>query len=387
MIDSSTQVRVRFVTANEQHRVSDAPFVVPAKLGHSGLNEVLNHLLENEEDKIKFDFQIGEYLLRVPLYKFIHAHRLNTEDTITIHYFLAVSTEISGESEELPAWIASIDTSFSPTQSISGCYDGSLRLFDSSSLQIIQEIAAHDEPITSVKSWKDETFGNVIGTASKDNSVKLWSYKNSSAQLIATLEGHINSVESLHHWTNQSAASILSGDWSGHLHAWKMPSLSDQSGEPAVDDKKKSKKRKTGKQTEVEVSSAQTIKSLFSIKAHSQSITGIHTDGSKGYTSSWDHSIKVWDLERQDNVFTINASKVVTSMSHREESGAYLIATSHPDGRVRIWDERRKESTGATHHLGMNSTWISQVSSRSQLFPLINLRIFNCLPCVVVHDR
>ncbi len=63
------------------------------------------------------------------------------------------------------------------------------------------------------------------------------------------------------------------------------------------------------------------------------------------FTASWDHAVKVWDLERQDCVQTLNGSKVVTSLAASPSSGR-LLAAGHPDGRVRLWDLRTAAAGG-----------------------------------------
>lgn len=366
MTDASTQVRVRFVTSHEEYRISDAPFVIPARLGRAGLSAVVNQLLALEE-AVGFDFQIGEHLLRSPLYKFILLHRLSTEDTITVHYFVASRTESAGQSEEQPAWISCINTSTS--LSIAGCYDGKLRIFDRTSLAVLQEVAAHEEPINAVAVWDNGEGNALIASASKDNTVGVWS---TGGVQLARLVGHGSAVESVTHWRSHAGTqTLLSADWAGSILAWEVTAAAAN----ADTEEKKSKKRKTSSSTSSEAFTPSEVRPLFSIKAHASSVSALHASAAegKGYSSSWDHSVKVWDLSRQDAVFTINTSKVVTDMDLRcnshggGDAGAdswHAIATSHPDGRVRLWDERRKESSGsAVAVLGSSAVWIAQVSN------------------------
>ena len=76
---ADAKVRVRFVTTFDQFRIVDTPFVVPSKLGRSGLSEIVNHLLGNgdadneDEEEVgrqPFDFMIGDRLVRISLNKF-----------------------------------------------------------------------------------------------------------------------------------------------------------------------------------------------------------------------------------------------------------------------------------------------------------------------------
>lgn len=80
------------------------------------------------------------------------------------------------------------------------------------------------------------------------------------------------------------------------------------------------------------------------------------------FTSSWDHSIRVWDLERQDCVQTLSGSKVVTCMavSSSQATQQPLVASGHPDHRIRVWDVRvGPEEAAGKRALGACGSWVS----------------------------
>jgi ribosome biogenesis protein YTM1 len=57
-------------------------------------------------------------------------------------------------------------------------------------------------------------------------------------------------------------------------------------------------------------------------------------------TASWDHSIKVWNVERQDCLLsTLNSSRVVGCLDTSPHSSGICV-TGHPDCSVRLWDVR-----------------------------------------------
>ena len=69
-----TQVRVRFVTDYDIYRVTDTPFAIPITLSSSGLNDVVNHLLgndENDDNNVNFDFTINNVFIKDKLSKFL----------------------------------------------------------------------------------------------------------------------------------------------------------------------------------------------------------------------------------------------------------------------------------------------------------------------------
>ena len=155
---------------------------------------------------------------------------------------------------------------------------------------------------------------------------------------------------------------LLSGDWSGNIFGWNIGSLlnedntmqgkqQQQQQQQQHDDGRKNKKQKGDKGGAVVVAEGTTmsvngreLKPAFTIRAHAQSVSGIQTRGINGtggstnssprmFTCSWDHSLKEWDLERQDCIASFASSKVFCSLDYSAEAG--LVVTSHPDGRVR----------------------------------------------------
>jgi len=142
-----------------------------------------------------------------------------------------------------------------------------------------------------------------------------------------------------------------------------------------VPPKKKTKKQKEGP-TVVESnvsSSIQEVAPTISLKAHSNDISGIAwgyntatTTNQTLITSSWDHSIKSWDVETQNVVLTLNGSKVATCLTRCQNSN--VVATGHPDCTVRLWD-MRVQGSGAEGEGGFfdgtlrpsHNAWISAV--------------------------
>lgn len=301
---ADAKVRVRFVTTFDQFRIVDTPFVVPSKLGRSGLSEIVNHLLGNgdadneDEEEVgrqPFDFMIGDRLVRISLNKFIALHRLNTEDTITVNYFPATSLADESERIEVPAWVGCICTKIANSQSIvaAGCYDGQVKIFNAQSLLASSNgkssndndsFKAHDEPIRAVHCWKGPGNNDtLIATASKDQTVKCWNVQRSNqstsgitASPLCTLaNGHMSSVECLGRISlyadNRDNDILLSGDWSGTICGWNMTEV--YSGSTQAPDTASKKKRKGNSSNAI---SAQ-YKPFFMIKVTFSSLIFRHS--------------------------------------------------------------------------------------------------------------
>lgn len=361
------KVRVRFVTKYEQYRVSDAPFAVPIKFGRPGLSEVLNHLLNNteDEDAQTFDFMIGSRLLRSSLNKFIALHKLSSETIIEIEYFPALTLNEESQKIELPSWVGSIQCLSDKERVVTGCYDGKCQILNVNTLKPSFEFAAHEDPIRCIYAHESDTNDSLmVLTGSKDTSINVWNVMNEkSAVKVGVLQGHVNSVESMDFWTDKQI--LLSGDWSGNLFGWKMDQI-DMSASSAQSSVRSGKRSKAndGKASD----SAEVVKlaPLFTIRAHAQNISGLQKScgsdsGNTLFTGSWDHSIKQWDMETQDCVATLASSKVITSLNYSTSSK--LVASSHPDGKVRLWDSRQPSEASCVDSFGGNTSkqWISQV--------------------------
>ena len=400
------KVRVRFVTSHDAYRVTDAPFVLPQKLGRYGLSEVVNHLLGSSEPQ-PFDFSIQGVLLRSQLKTFLQTHRVSLEEIVTIDYYPALSLSEEAEVLDTPAWVGSLTCAIAGTV-IAGCYDGSVQIGEWSGVRDgggLTSVFAHPQgqPIRAVAAWRGGGGGGggqpltaageaglaYLATASKDLTVKLWTLGDAgggsrgkggkaagkqaaastsmSMHQVAELTGHINSVESVRLWGERSV--LLSGDWAGNVFGWNLSQLGSWG---QADDAQSKKKMKTG--TNVVGGSKPTlreVKSAFIVRAHSQAVSCICVVDQQGQgssrvlTSSWDHSIKEWDMNTQNCIATVVSNKVVTGMSVGGENGGTVL-TSHPDGKTRLWDLRTSSAggTGECRSIYASSTaqWVSDVA-------------------------
>jgi WD40 repeat protein len=117
---------------------------------------------------------------------------------------------------------------------------------------------------------------------------------------------HENSIECVA--VGSEGGVVLSGDWDGRLCVWR-PGSGAQVGEESTG----LKKRRVGSGA---AASLESLVPSAAFKAHAQCVSGValtsRGDGlaAVAVTASWDHSVKVWDIERQDCVSTINGSKV-----------------------------------------------------------------------------
>jgi ribosome biogenesis protein YTM1 len=364
------QVRVRFVTDFDEYRIEDTPFALPASLNRAGLSNVINHLLSLvDDDTTEFDFEIGGRLVRSKLSTFLKKYEVSSEDVVTVKYFPAVGVDTdASKSIDLPSWIGCININRSSNTGFAGCYDGKVKVFQANDLNTITDVACHNEPVRAISQWEKQGH-QFFATGSKDSTVKVWklSQQSETVSCLGSLQKHSNSVESLTCWNKDDAPVLLSGDWNGAIIGWKL--VIEESAE--VEEESHKRKKRKGDNAALTVMTLTDSNPLFFSKAHAQAVTGILAptgSDSLGFTSSWDHSIKIWDWSRQDCVSTFNTGKVATSidiLQSASSSSPSLLVSSHVDGKLRIWDARVQESSGgAMMTLGRSTDWIAQAKWR-----------------------
>ena len=354
------QVRVSFVldssVSDRSLEVPSEPIAIPADLRRKGLSAVINHLLDRgvdsnsdsdddeEEDKLKalpFDFIIANRLLRTGVETAARRHGLSLEQAIRISYFPAQEApEESNEGEPVPDWIAAIAVQGGLV--CTGGYDGSVVLHEPTdqSLDTIASMRAHTGPIKCLATMEDSDSDNLmIATGSLDQSLVTHRYDQKRKKLVKHANfvgGHTASIGSVD--ILASRQTLVSGDWDGGLCLWDL-----SNDEDSLVSEELVKKRKTGA-TSKSIETVLNIQPMSTFQAHASQISGVswgnspQATGKTLITGSWDHSLKVWDVERQDCLLTLNGSRVISCLDTSYHSE--VVATGHPDCTIRLWDVR-----------------------------------------------
>ncbi|KAL7518263.1 hypothetical protein ACHAWX_003110 [Stephanocyclus meneghinianus] len=364
------------------------PIAVPSNIRKKGLSAVVNHLLgrriadqddDRDDDKsidqededllppIPFDFLLSSKLLRLPLDAAVRKEGLSTEHAIELFYFPARLPPMKdGEGESVPDWIMSMDYFGSEDEKwgygvlFTGCADGIVRSFSCRNDGLVHptsSITAHTGPIHCLSTVKfnsqNESSPILVATGSMDQTLVTHEYKTdeeksntSTFDLHAVYSGgHSNSINSVALCNNHDHGIVMaSGDWDGGLAIWNIPMDSNGDINETGHDESLTNKRLKGsnhKHIRTKSTNIQEVKPRSSTKAHSSNISGIcfgYNNPNTVLTSSWDHSLKVYDTQRMDCILSMNGSRVVTSMSRCMNGN--VVGTGCADCMVRLWDMR-----------------------------------------------
>lgn len=364
--DQGAQVRVSLkLAASVQDRsleVPTEPIAVPADIGRKGLAAVLNHLLgrsvvtdgsqndsdsdddDEDDDKLpplSFEFVVAgtnNRLLRKGVEKEARQFGVSLEEAISITYFPASNApEMSDEEEKLPDWVSCL--SYNQSVLCSGCYDGSIHLYKDG-VKKLGFAAVSSGPIKCLKTMEmdDKLF---IASASLDHTLHLHTFDedNGLEAYGQCIQQNMSCAMASLDFSSAQSKLLASGDGNGSIVIWDV-TKTEESSEP-----KKKRKTSEGGRSKKRVSALSFVES-----AHSQIVSGLswgnHSTANDTHliSGSWDHSIKLWDIEKQDCLLTLNGSRVIGCLDTSYHSEG-VVATGHPDCTIRLWDVRTNNTT------------------------------------------
>ena len=399
-------VRVRFRASKEflarvgldpdVERVEDSPSVaLPTQLSRAGLTEVVRQLWEETRPdvevptgKLEFrDVARDELIRGGAMEKYLTKHGVTEEETIVLEYAPPVGAPMEvGEGSPVPDWLACVAAASAATRTstlvVGGSFDGSLVVAadasDGRGAQVlVTEKVAHGAAI------KDVCFfgTDVVVTASKDATLGVWRLASNSnnepamaVTRVATCVGHADAVETVcaaPSSTSSAEALLLTGGWDGQLRLYEVNTEAAGDGAASVMTAKKSAKRRA-----TSAGPARLVKPSMSLGGHTDKISGACWGGSRGskdpitaFTSSWDHTVRTWDVVRQVETLALQSPKPATCLDFHHARG--LLASGHPDHIVRLWDAREGGDSVVKLTMKDHNGWVSSVAFEADDSPLL----------------
>jgi len=334
-------------------QVPEEEFVLPSNLSRYGLSEVVNKLLALDKP-VPFDFLVDGEFLRANVLQYIEAHKLSSEKVLRLEYVLALSEPEQSTVDETPEWISSVVALQAlPSQWFaSASYDGIVRVYQGAESRLSVRLA--DVGLAGVAALSvDGGRGSNLVAAGQDGLLRCCALRTdgkTAAVGPTTILRGMERPQALEAAAISEDGTLLAAaGWDQDVWIWNSePDLFAAPEAAGSGSKRKA------------VSSSEGKAPKFCLKGHTQVVTCLHF-GEKArfpYTllsSSWDCSVRVWDIAAASCVCNWAVARAVTSFSLNPCMPPQL-ATSHEDGHVSLWDVRAAPHLGVTGALSLDAS-------------------------------
>ncbi|KAH9524518.1 hypothetical protein Btru_027074 [Bulinus truncatus] len=319
--------QAKFFTKQEQYSIPDCPYSIPSSVTAKELNNIVLSVLfegETENNNAGFDFLINGEFLRTSLDVYLEEKNFSSETVIEIEYVERQAAPRPETSLAHDDWVSCVRGSNSLI--LCGCYDNTLKLWSRDGI-CLTTIPGHSGPVKCVE-W-------------------IPSLEGSGAEPMFVYGSHDQRQS-----VNNDGVRIVSGSWDKTIKLWSL--VDGETVEEEIIEGERKKKRLKGSDQKFSVMST-IVKNIRPQRSSFSSATWL--DELSICISSWDHTLRVWDMTRAEQTQIVEGSKSFFSISYSKLSN--LILSASADKHVRLHDLRTKEMKGTfTSHTG----WVSSVN-------------------------
>lgn len=349
-------VQVKFYTNQPQYAIPDNSYSVPANVGVDELNKLISSQLSSDINE-SFEFLIGGEFLRLSLDEHLQEKSLSSESVVEIQYVKREAAPEPGKSLLHNDWVSAVHSSDSLI--LTGSYDGVARVWNTSGELLLDTVkcAGHSgQPIKCV-TWisDDETGGRKrFVTGSHDETLLTWTWNRRENELdcVTACRGHGRSVDCVA--VSPDGSQFCSGSWDTMLKLWSTaPVTSEETDEEPGE---RPHKRKRGHENKLV-----TRVPLMTLSGHSEGISSVAwIDETSLCSASWDHSIRLWDLQQAATISTFMGSKAFFGVSY--SSLCKQLIASSADRHIRLYDTRSTSGTDISCTFSSHTAWVSCVA-------------------------
>ena len=368
-IQSTLQVQFTTKIKDPAMRCDDTTYALTSKLRPHPLSQVVNHILDKTEeaDQVEFDFLINNVLVESSLSQHLSKHEISSEQTVSIEYIEKTIEPSANSSDNHPDWVSCVDA-LKRNLFITGCYDGIIRVWEppaasskKSKSKMVAQRHGHIAPIKGITSLYSQKGGgqdlHYFASAGMDRSIKVFGLNDSTHKMTLCASVDTKTNVGCHRMAVECVSApypskvFATGSADKDIRVYRMTNddvVTEDKG-PAA------KKRRLNApedavdvdieyedpdQKELELSSCN-LKCISRLKAHRDAVKSVDwTQAGHLYSGSWDSSIKMWDVEKEIDLFTWQTQSGVTCV--KWWGGQNVIISAHSNLKMCIWDPRTR---------------------------------------------
>ena len=371
---SSSQLQIKFLAADEALAVPSTTLSVPSSTSSDGLNKILQKLLEescddlDEEELAKktFEFVVLDSFLRGSLAEFLEGRtEVSAESVLEITYLERNPPPNPEKNVNHDDWVAGV--SVCKNYVLTACYDNTISIFERGEKKLT--IPGHSGPARDVVwiSLDEEAGVGTFASCAHDQIVNLyqWNISTNAIDCVNACKGHERSADCLA--VDASKTYLASGSFDTNLKVWstklQTSKSKDEEDEEEVEETEKKKSKISGKR-------ALTRTPMMTLAGHKEGISGVAwTEENEILTSSWDHTIKVWDFEMGGMKSELVGNKSFFGLSYSTLNRTIITASA--DRAIRVYDPRSKDGVIVKAQFTSHNGWVTCVdwcNERENLF-------------------
>lgn len=333
----------------------DVPYSVNANVTSNELNTLLKTLLEGSLDvislssQLEFDFLLLNEYLKGRLSDHLREKAISSEDNIVLEYVEKYPPPEPLDSLLHDDWVAAVQ--MCDKWILSGCYDNTVNIWNTKGEHYLT-IPGHTMPVRAV-AWisLDENRGKFI-SCSQDQTAILWDWviDVNLVECISVYKGHERGIDSVA--VSPKKDHFVTGSWDTMLKMWSINL--DESEQSSQFEKKRSKIENSvvkvsfknykylNENEEKLINLYQMVllqTPIMTLQGHRECISAVQwIDFETILTSSWDHTMKIWDLNLEGIKSEISTNKSIFDASYSHLNR--LIVTASADKNIRLYDNR-----------------------------------------------